>query len=113
MDKPLPPMSKTDRALAIQCLAEIRGREGRLLITGDCQSDTNTTGVSPAIRAEVRAMLPQIKEALAQTRNTDDSDFVGYVSWIEEVGLFFVTLAAVGAMVWIVWVIGKSAGAWS
>lgn len=43
----------------------------------------------------------------------DDGDFVGYVSWVEEVGLFFVTLAAVGAMVWIVWVIGKSAGLWS
>lgn len=43
----------------------------------------------------------------------DTDDFVGYVSWIEECGLFFVTLAAVGAMVWIVWVIGKSAGLWS
>lgn len=42
-----------------------------------------------------------------------DSDFVGYVSWVEEVGLFFVTLAACGATGWIVWVVGKSAGLWA
>lgn len=48
-----------------------------------------------------------------QNHTDTDPDFVGYVSWIGEVGLFFFTLAACGAMVWIVWVIGKSAGLWS
>lgn len=48
-----------------------------------------------------------------QNHHDADSDFVGYVSWIEEVGLFFVTLTACGAMGWIVWVIGKSAGLWA
>jgi len=48
-----------------------------------------------------------------QNHHDDDIDFVGYVSWIEECGLFFVTLAAVGSLVWLGWVIGKGAGFWS
>lgn len=48
-----------------------------------------------------------------QNHHDADGDFVGYVSWIEECGLFFVTLAAGGSLVWLGWWIGKGAGFWS
>lgn len=43
----------------------------------------------------------------------NQDDFVGYVSWLGEVGLFFATLAACSALVWLGWVVGKGAGFWS
>lgn len=48
-----------------------------------------------------------------QQNQDDDFECVGYVSWIEECGLFFITLAACGSMVWLLWWIGKGAGFWS
>ena len=48
-----------------------------------------------------------------QNHHDTDADFVGYVSWIGEVGLFFFTLAACGSLIWLVWWAGKGAGFWS
>lgn len=48
-----------------------------------------------------------------QNESADDFEFVGYVSWVEECGLFFIALAATGSLIWLGWWIGKSAGFWS
>lgn len=48
-----------------------------------------------------------------QNHHDDDYEFVGYISWIEECGLFFVTLAAVGSLIWLAWHTGKAFGLWS
>lgn len=48
-----------------------------------------------------------------QSHHDADTDFVGYVSWIEESVLFLVTLAACGSLIGLGWWIGKGAGFWS
>ena len=48
-----------------------------------------------------------------QNHHDDDFEFVGYVSWIEECGFFFIALAATGSLIWLAWRAGIALGFWS